>query len=393
MKLSLQSQIKLFPLNIRKDQKHYIVEEINSGDFFEMPKMGVDAIRLIEKGESLEKIDLELKIKYPDSPVDLVDFAQQLLELELIQEVDGETVHIKTKDKVEREYKWIKPLVGRFFFNRLTNKIYMVLVVANILFLIMNPQLFPTYRDLFLFDAIMANILIWMGISLILVLFHELGHILAVRSYDLPAKLGIGNRLFLVVFETDLSNAWKLPSKQRNVLFFAGICFDQLMLFIVFCLQFFFQFSHPLILGILGLIVLDIFIRTIYQCCFYMKTDLYYYFENITGCYNLMENSMQYLSKWVPFIKKDSSTEAFDGEEKFVKIYSLFCVVGITLTFSVFIFYFMPQAFYAYSKALPELFQPNNNPYFWDALVFIGQSLLIAGLLLYSLIKKRKIGE
>ena len=32
-----------------------------------------------------------------------------------------------------------------------------------------------------------------------------------------------------------------------------------------------------------------------------MKTDIYYVFENMTGCYNLMESGKQYLHKWLPF--------------------------------------------------------------------------------------------
>ena len=37
LKLTLQSQITLYPLSIQKDKKNYIVEEPVSGDFFEMP--------------------------------------------------------------------------------------------------------------------------------------------------------------------------------------------------------------------------------------------------------------------------------------------------------------------------------------------------------------------
>ncbi|MFV8829603.1 peptidase [Alkalihalobacterium sp. APHAB7] len=389
MKLSLQTKLTLHSLTIRKDKKHYIVEEVTSGEFYEMPQVCIDAIEQINQGVLLEQIEIELKQRYPEETVDLVDFAEQLLELQLIKEVDGVTVEVKKSRPVESGFTWIPSSVGRVFFNRFSNKLYVGLLAVNVLFLIVNPQSFPSYKDIFLFETVMPSLLLWMGVSLVLVLIHEFGHILAVRSYDLPAKLGIGHRLFFVVFETDLTPAWKLAPKQRNRLYFGGLCFDQLMLFIALSLQLFFGVNHGLIAGILGLVVLDIFIRTIYQCCFYMKTDLYYVFENCTGCYNVMENGRKLLSQWLPWIKSPPATETFAGEEKTVKLYSIFFVTGILLTCSLFLFYFIPQTIYAFTKILPGFLQPISDPVFWDAAVFVGQFVLILGLLLYSWIKNR----
>ena len=63
--------------------------------------------------------------------------------------------------------------------------------------------------------------------------------------------------------------------------------------------------------GIFSIIVLDIFIKFIYQCCFYMKTDVYYVVENVTGCYNLMESGKIYLSS---FFKKHRKSVKDRGE-------------------------------------------------------------------------------
>lgn len=389
MNVSLQSQLKLYPLTIRQDKKNYIVEENISGEFFEMPEVCIDAIHLINKGDSLDKIELELKLQYPKEEVELVAFAQQLMDLGLIKEIDGETIQYTKKNQSPQGFIWLSPNVGSFFFNKVTTKIFMALICLNIFLAIMNPQLIPTYQDLFLFDAMTLNIITFMVVSLFLIIIHEFGHILAVRSYNLPAKLEVGHRLLFVVFQTDLSPAWKLSPKQRNILYLAGICFDQCIIFIAFSLKLTFPEGNAIFLGIIGIIILDIFIKTIYQCCFYMKTDIYYLCENFTGCYNLMENGRQYLSKWVPFVKQDSTTETFKEEEKFVRMYGLFYICGVILTLGLFTFYFIPQLFYAYSQTLPELMHPGGNPYFWDAVVFLGQTILMVGLLIYSWMKNR----
>ncbi|GAA0428170.1 hypothetical protein GCM10008983_00530 [Lentibacillus halophilus] len=388
MDITLQSHLTLYPLSIREDKKHYIVEEPVSGDFFEMPAVSVDAIHLINRGEPLDNIERELQATYPDEDVALIPFVEQLVDLGLVKEVDGETVPLTKQEPLPSGFTWLAASVGRFFFNRFTMKLYIVIVLVNLWLMFMNPQLVPAYQDLFLFDAMTLNMLLYMGISLLLVLMHEFAHILAVRSYDLPATLDVGRRLFLVVFETDLTCAWKLAPQQRNRLYLAGICFEQVMVLIALVIQLAVSGS-TLVSGIFALVVLDIFIKTIYQCCFYMKTDLYYLFENMTGSYNLMENSQQYLRKWIPFMKQDSTTEAFAGEATTIRLYALFYSIGLLLTFGVFLFYFIPQAVYAYAETLPELLDPVGNPLFWDAAVFVGQTVLLGGLYIYAWRKPR----
>ncbi|MCM3639317.1 peptidase [Sporosarcina luteola] len=387
MKLSSESQFTLYPLSIQKDKKNYIVEEPVSGDFFEMPTICIDAIERINEGQTLGEIEDELREKYPNETVDMIEFGGQLIELGLVQEVDGEKTPRKKESKVSSGFTWIPSSVGRFFFNGITNKIYVILLLINISLIVWNPGLFPHYKDIFIFDSMMFNIITYMLISLLLIIFHEFGHVLAIRSYDLPATLGIGNRLIFVVFETDLTAAWKLAPRQRNVLYFAGMSFEQVVVLIALTLQLLMPEANSIILGFLGIVVLDIFIKTLYQCCFYMKTDVYYFVENSTGCYNLMESGKQYLSRWLPFLRSDSDAETFDGEQRIVRLYSLFYIAGILLTLSLLVFYFLPQAYFAYSHVFSNLLSSKTPSAFWDAIAFLGQTALLLGLFVYS---KRK---
>ncbi|MDN4608772.1 peptidase [Sporosarcina highlanderae] len=388
MKITLQSQFTLYPLSIRKDKKNYIVEEPVSGDFFEMPEICIDAIERIKKGQPLGEIEHELREKYPHEDVDMIEFGEQLLELGLVQEIDGKKMTTKKEIRSVSGFTWLPPSVGRFFFNGIANKVYLILLLVNISLIVWNPGLFPHYQDIFIFDSMMLNIITYMLISLVLIIIHEFGHILAIRSYDLPATLGIGNRLIFVVFETDLTAAWKLEPRQRNILYFAGMSFEQLCVLLALAVQLLFPEANAILLGILGIVVFDIFIKTIYQCCFYMKTDIYYFIENSTGCYNLMENGKQFLSRWLPFLKSDAGdAESFDGEQKIVRLYSVFYIVGILLTLSLILFYFLPQAYYAYSKVFSNLLWSSTPAAFWDAIAFLGQTVILLGLFVYS---KRK---
>jgi putative peptide zinc metalloprotease protein len=390
MNLTVNSRLKLVPIEVCKDKKRFIVEDIATGEFYEMPEVCIDAIHLIINGKALGEIEKELKERYPDEEIGLVDFACQLVELGLVEELDGVKVELDVhKSKESLGFQWISPKLGQFFFNKVSMILYSILFVLNIILLISHPELFPHYKDLFIFRLMVLNIPAWLVITIILLLIHEFGHILAVRAWDIPTKLGVGHRLFLVVLETDMSPVWKLPSKDRNVLYLAGICFDTVMLFLSLATQLLIPNVSGVFLGILHVVVLDTFIRMVYQCCIYMKTDLYYVIENSSGCYNLMENAQQLIRKKLSFIKFSGTEEViFDGERKTVFLYSIFYFIGVFLTVFLYILFYLPQLFYAFHKEIPKFEKTPRSLEFWDAVLFVLQITIIFGILLYSWRKK-----
>ncbi|MEN2465726.1 peptidase [Ornithinibacillus sp. JPR2-1] len=383
MNLTLESTLSLVDLEIRQDKKHYIVEDNHTGEFYEMPKVCIDAIELIKNGKGLAEIEQTLKTNYPNEDVEIIPFVEQLVEFGLVKEIDGKIVTTSQKNKSPNAFNWISANFASFFFNKISNKIYLFLLFINIGLILLHPELLPHYQDIFIFDSMIANMLTYTGISLILILIHEFGHILAIRSYNLPTKLDIGNRLFLIVFETDLTPAWKLAPRQRNPLYFAGMSFEQVILFIAFSLTLLIGDSNPLLFGLLGIIIFDIFVKTIYQFSFFMKTDIYFIIENITGSYNLMESGKNYLSKWLPFIKQDTTTTIYKDELSAVRLYSVFYVIGMVLITCLFALYFLPQMIAIFAHIWKYLWTP-SSPYFWDAIVLLGLSILMIGLLIYA---------
>ncbi|MGG3561157.1 hypothetical protein ABES03_06010 [Neobacillus rhizosphaerae] len=385
MNLRLSSILFLVPINIRRDKNHFIVEDINTGEFYEMPNICIDAINSINNGESLGVIELRLKEDYPDEEVDLIDFAEQLLQLQLIAEIDGVRVNLPEKKKEHLGFQWISPNGGKCFFNKIAMVIYAGLFILNIAFLFLKPSLFPHYKDLFIFDYMVLNIITWLLVTFCTVLIHEFGHILAMRANNLPTRLELGHRLILVVLETDMSSVWKLPSKDRNVLYLAGLCFDMVILFAALLSQMIFTNGSGIFLSIMAVVVLDTFIRLIYQCCIYMKTDLYYVFENVTGCYNIMENAQQMIKKWVPFLKSQATEEVvFAGERRIIFTYSIFYFIGVVLTLSLYVIFYVPQLLFAVKRIIPGYLEGPTSLPFWDATLFTLQMLIGFLLLLYS---------
>lgn len=343
-----------------------------------MPEICIEAIQLIQAGNLLGEVEKKIIKSFPLEEVDIIDFAKQLIELELVEEVNGIVIERAEKIQQKLGLSWISPRLGRFFFNSWMKKGYAIIFLLNILLLTFNPQLFPHYKDAFVFEYMFQNVLFWILIGGILVLIHEWGHILSIRAHGLQTKLEVGHRLFLIVLETDLSLAWKLPSKDRIFLYFSGLCFDHLILFCSLAIQLLLPNSSPIFLGILGFIALDIIIRTIYQCCIYMKTDLYYVMENWTGVYNLMENAKSII------FRNKNELMVFEGELKTIYSYAVFFCLGLLFSGYILVYYYIPQIIYTIVKVAPGLHAPIISLQFLDAVIVLLQLIIMIGLLAYS---------
>jgi len=392
MNISYETKLSLRSITMQKHKKHYIVEDTEAGEFYEMPQPCIDAIEMINQSTPLDEIESYLKVNYPNEQINIPDFVNQLLELDLVSEIDGVELTRNTESKNHSGYTWIPASLGRLFFNQISVKLYILLLAASVAMLLFKPGLFPQYHDLFVFDLMLENVVAWLLITFVLVLLHEFGHVLAVRSENLPARIEVGHRLFFVVLETDMSQVWSLPAEKRNKLYLAGMYFDIAILFGALTAQFF-TMEHALLTGLLKLIVLNTFIRLVYQACVYMKTDLYYVIENWTGCYNLMENGRNVLVKWLPFLKV-AQTEMFEGEEKFVRRYAVFYIAGVAASIALATYYYIPQLIHAVSHhMLPGFTEPVTSLLFWDSVVFLLQIVLVTGLLVYSWSKKYRLSS
>jgi len=388
MVITKQSSVSLYPLRINKDKKYYIVEDILTGEFYEMPAICIDAISSINKGQPLYLIEEILIDKYPTEQVDMKNFVRDLLELGLVKSLDGKPIPKEVQTKKKRDgLDLVSPNVGRFFFNRYSSIFYPFLLLVSIILVAVKPDLFPVYDDVFLFDLMIYNIFVFLSLSFILVVVHELGHVLAVRAEDLPTKIELGHRLFLIVLETDMSRVWSLQPEKRNRLYLAGMYFDMVVLFLALIVQILFV-DHFLAIGLAKMIVISTFIRIIYQFCVYMKTDMYYVLENWSGCYNLMESGQMFLKRWIPFLQTNENSQSFDGEEKLVRPYALFSLFGVMITITIAIFYNFPLIIHAGILVLPGFLEPTSSIRFWDATVFFLQFILMFSLLAYSWSKK-----
>lgn len=116
MELTLNSTVCLHTIQFRKEQKNYTVKDTITGEKYEMPPLWIDALAMMRDGFLLGEIEEKLKEEYPSEEVNMLAFTRQLLELELVEMVDGEEIAC-TKKKEKDYLAWLRPHVEQFFLN------------------------------------------------------------------------------------------------------------------------------------------------------------------------------------------------------------------------------------------------------------------------------------
>ncbi|ASI71012.1 hypothetical protein BA203_02045 [Bacillus cereus] len=116
MELTLNSTVCLHTIQFRKEQKNYTVKDTITGEKYEMPPLWIDALVMMRDGFLLGEIEEKLKEEYPSEEVNMLAFTKQLLELELVEMVDGEEIAC-TKKKEKDYLAWLRPHVEQFFLN------------------------------------------------------------------------------------------------------------------------------------------------------------------------------------------------------------------------------------------------------------------------------------
>lgn len=382
--------IRLVPHRIIPDKDHYIVEHLQTGEFYEMPRPAVEAMEALAKGTPAEQIEFELINKYPDEEINIMDFLNQLEDMGFLVNEESSFFAGNELDPnvVGKASNISSSKIGQFLFHRRVIPVYVALLCVNIVFFISRPDLFPQPHDLFPFDSMVLNIIVSVVVSVTLLAIHESGHVIAARAYGLTSSIRLGHRLFLPVIETQMTTIWRLPRGRRNIPLLAGLFMDHTLLFMSISVLVFVPSLSVTITGILGMIILQLIMLSFYQCMFFMKTDLYYLLQNVSGSYNLLENAEGWLKEKLPFIGLPNTTVIYDKERNIVRGYAVFYIFGLLASSAVLVFYVIPQLMYSFAVSFDRLMYPNSASMKADAILFFAQFAVIASLLIYSWSKK-----
>src|SRR5262249_32017584 len=116
--------------------------------------------------------------------------------------------------------------LGRVVFSRAAFGCLIVITALWILMITKHPAFVPNPRQVFFTQSVLLVQLAVIFLQLPWIALHEAAHVLAGRRLGLPSRLGVGTRLYLVVFETRMNGLLTVPRQKRYAPMLAGIAVD-----------------------------------------------------------------------------------------------------------------------------------------------------------------------
>lgn len=289
----------------------------------------------------------------------------------------------------------IPEATARAFFAPAHLPIFLLVVASALAAVVADPSLLPGPQSLFFTTDRTLKFLVVTGLAYLTTYVHELFHLFAARAVGVRSRIGISNRLWVLVAETDLTGLWAAPAAKRYLPILAGPLSDlgsAALLVLVLYLRDARRLSLPGgLVDVLRAMIFVYLMRIVWQFFFFVRTDVYFLLVNFFRCKNLMGDTramvLNLLAKVLPWLRVTDQAHIPARERRVIAAYSVLWAAGQVLAFASLFWFLLPllhSYFVNLSAALDRGYAA--NPYdFTDALTvnLVNALPLVAGLVLW----------
>ncbi|PZG16850.1 hypothetical protein [Nonomuraea aridisoli] len=288
--------VRLRPLSVvPENDDEVLVGDPETGVFVTIPAVGGVVINALLRGATLEETAAEAEA-VAGEPVDIPSFVETLRELGFVDDGAPEELEAVRTAPIQAR-RWlagVRQEVIRPFFGPVAWICYAACAVFSVAVFVTSPELFPRpAEDAFAFGDIGLSAVLLMPFSMVSMALHECGHWLAARAIGIRSRFGVDRRLMLLVFETDLTQVWAVPRRQRYGPLLGGMAIDAVVLAVLLGLRLLIHtgaWSPPETVD--ATLAVWVFVKLtgfLWQCMVFLRTDLYAVMVNALGCRNLWE--------------------------------------------------------------------------------------------------------
>jgi putative peptide zinc metalloprotease protein len=361
------------PLSIVPDGEEFLVGDPARSEYVLLPELGIRVIRLLQAGHTVGEAAAEI-----GADVDVPDFVASLIELGFVSPTPAPQAENDVARPVHRAAQRIRPGLVRPLFGRVAWTLYAGCAALVMAIFATQPELVPRSGDIFFLPSPLVSVACVTLLTFLLACIHECCHWAAARAEGLDARMTVSRRLYLLAFETDLSQLWSVPRHRRYSALLAGMAFDS----VVLCGALLLQLSDAkgwwqLESGTTRLLAAIAFVELgaiVVQFCVFMRTDLYAVLITATGCVNLWRvNQLRLTSK----LRRLSAEEwhelntAHPQDLAVARWYVWLYAAGLALAIGFFFVYYLPATAHLVSwLAQVVLVAEVSTVEFWGALLF-----------------------
>jgi hypothetical protein len=400
--LRLDSSLRFLPLTIAPhgDGGDFLVGNRDTGVFLSIPEVGVVALQELQAGRTIAQAGAAATA-HAGEVVDALDFAAVLVEVGLVTAVDDLPQTRAASGPAQKGWlEGVRPEIVQPFFSRPAWAFYGLLLVGCLGLWLSQPQYWPSFEDLYFYPDPALCLVVTVLTSLILGAGHEMCHWLAGRAAGVAARFSVSRRLFLPVFETDLSQLWSVPRSARYSPFLAGMAFDIVILATCLSLRVLWGSGlldiPPLLYRFAGTVVLLQVLDLGFQSLVFLRTDLFAVLVTALGCYNLYRVNYLYLLSKLHLLNPPGRAELAAAHPRDLAVARWFAwlyLAGLAWAAYFFISFFLPTTALLAGWMFDSLRgAPPGTAAFWEALI-IGLVAALQGLLPLAILARQLIQQ
>lgn len=350
-RFTADTQVRFLPFTRQIEGEDAVIGRPEARVFLALPVEALELLDELQAGKSIGEVQEEHRRKTGELP-DLESLLSYLEERGFLAP-DGPLAAgsvSRPETPIRYHFAGFPQGLAQKLFGRAALTAYGLLILLAMAAAFGDPRLRPSWKHLF-FDqhvTLMASLLMVSG--LLLTFLHEMGHLVAARARGVSCTLGISNRFWVLVAETDMTGVWALPRSQRYLPILAGPLVDAVCgAFLTLVL-----FGHyhgliglpPLLTRFVQALATVYILKMVWQLYFFVRTDFYYVYTMTFGCRNLMKDTQDFLrNRFFRLIRRTPPVDQSHipaREMKAIRFYSGFWLVGRLLAFTVFFGFIMP---------------------------------------------------
>lgn len=328
------NRIRLHTLETRRTADEVIVGRLATGDFVAIPPVGLQVVECL--GRRLTVAETHRKIlSDTGEDVDVRDFVNDLMALGFVADVDG--VNLPGPAPRRPSLPWITPRRAAWSLSPVVPALMGALVVAAGIAVAADPHLIPGYRSLLWSRYGSLVLLVTVGAGWTMVLMHELAHLVTARATGVPARIELGTRLQFLVAQTDMSGIELAPRRHRLTAYLAGMAVNVTTSAAAVLAAAAAGSTSP-VRRALEILVLVAVLPLPFQFMVFMRTDVYFVLQDLTGCSDLFGDGRAYARFLARRARPgrgpvpvDPSRALPAAQRRAVRVYSVVLVLGTAL--------------------------------------------------------------
>lgn len=395
--------ISVFPFTQRQDGEETIIANTAQSSFLSLPSSAVDILLWLAEGKTIGEAQALYEQKYSEYPD--IDEYLALLESEgfissqpMAEDALSSSPIPGSVARTSSHFTWISENAARLVCSLPVLIGCFLLIGVAIALILAQPSLFPSASILVFKQHALLFAFSLILFVLFTVFLHEMAHLIAARAIGVPARLSVGNRLWILVAQTDVTGIWMAPRRKRYLVLLAGPLFDavsaSLLVLLVFSQRQGWLSYSPLLNIFCQAALFTYLPRLLWQCYFFVRTDFYYVFVTLFNCKNLMQDTEYFLANHItrvlPLFKYRDLSSIPAHEMSVIRFYSLLWIAGRLVALYTLFFISLP-ILWGYGVNIVHIFaDPSPLDHLspidlvsWVAIALITMAIQVSGLFLW----------